>query len=66
MAAGRLDLVSVVALAMMTGLGGGIIRDVLLCALVPTTRHDGRYLAVALVSALLVLVGRRLPARVVL
>lgn len=42
----RLDIVGVVTLGMITALGGGIIRDVLLDR-PPVTFNDGRYLAVA-------------------
>ena len=45
--AARLDVVGVITLAMVSGLGGGIIRDVLLGALPPATFSDWRYLAVA-------------------
>ena len=45
--AARLDIVRVVTLAMVRGLGGGIIRDILLGALPPATFSDWRYLAVA-------------------
>ena len=45
--AARLDIVRVVTLAMVRGLGGGIIRDILLSALPPATFSDWRYLAVA-------------------
>lgn len=43
----RLDIVGVVTLAVITALGGGIIRDVLLGSLPPATFGDWRYLAVA-------------------
>ena len=43
----RLDIVGVVTLGMVTALGGGIIRDVLLGSLPPATFADWRYLAVA-------------------
>jgi uncharacterized membrane protein YeiH len=43
----RLDIVGVITLGMMTALGGGIIRDVLLDSLPPATFSDWRYLAVA-------------------
>lgn len=43
----RLDIVGVVTLGMITALGGGIIRDVLLDSLAPATFSDWRYLAVA-------------------
>lgn len=45
--AADLDIVGVVTLGMITALGGGIIRDVLLGSLPPTTFSDWRYLAVA-------------------
>jgi len=48
----RLDIVGVVTLAMVSGLGGGIIRDILLGALPPATFTDGRYLAVAAAGGL--------------
>ena len=64
MEAERLDLVGVIVLGMMTALGGGVIRDVLIGALPPATFHDWRYLAVALVSAVLAFVARRLLRRV--
>jgi uncharacterized membrane protein YeiH len=43
----RLDVVGVITLAMVSGLGGGIIRDILLGVLPPATFRDWRYLAVA-------------------
>jgi len=48
----RLDIVGVVTLAMVSGLGEGIIRDILLGALPPATFSDGRYLAVAAAGGL--------------
>lgn len=45
--AAHVDIVGVIALAMITAVGGGIIRDVLLGALPPATFVDWRYLAVA-------------------
>ncbi|WP_433802199.1 trimeric intracellular cation channel family protein [Actinomycetospora sp. CA-084318] len=50
--AARLDLVGVVVLGMITALGGGIIRDVLLGALPPATFSDWRYLVVAAAGGL--------------
>ena len=41
------DIVGVVTLGMVTALGGGIIRDVLLDSLPPATFSDWRYLVVA-------------------
>ncbi len=43
----QLDIVGVVTLGVITALGGGIIRDVLLGSLPPATFSDWRYLAVA-------------------
>jgi uncharacterized membrane protein YeiH len=43
----RLDVVGVVTLGMITALGGGILRDILIDALPPATFSDWRYLAVA-------------------
>lgn len=48
----RLDIVGVVTLGMVTALGGGTVRDVLLDALPPATFIDLRYLAVAAIGAL--------------
>jgi uncharacterized membrane protein YeiH len=49
----RLDIVGVVTLGMITALGGGIIRDILLDDLPPATFRDWRYLAVAVAGALI-------------
>ena len=49
----RLDIVGVVTLGMMTALGGGILRDILIDALPPATFSDWRYLAVAAAGGLL-------------
>ncbi|SEO40394.1 trimeric intracellular cation channel family protein [Trujillonella endophytica] len=43
----RLDIVGVVTLGMITALGGGILRDILIDDLPPATFSDWRYLAVA-------------------
>jgi uncharacterized membrane protein YeiH len=45
--AARLDIVGVLTLGMLTGLGGGTIRDILLDALPPATFVDWRYLLTA-------------------
>ena len=45
--AAKLDIVGVVTLGMVTALGGGILRDILIDALPPATFTDWRYLAVA-------------------
>ncbi len=57
----RLDVVGVLTLGMVTALGGGVVRDVLIEALPPATFTDWRYLAVAAVGSLVAFVfGRRL------
>jgi uncharacterized membrane protein YeiH len=57
----RLDIVGVVTLGMITAVGGGILRDVLLGSLPPATFSDWRYLAVAAGGGLMAFVfGRRL------
>jgi uncharacterized membrane protein YeiH len=43
----KLDVVGVVTLGMITALGGGIVRDILIDSLPPATFSDWRYLAVA-------------------
>lgn len=59
--AARLDIVGVITLGMITALGGGIIRDMLLDALPPATFRDWRYLAVAAGGALIAFAwGQRL------
>ncbi|MGY1815725.1 trimeric intracellular cation channel family protein [Blastococcus sp. SYSU D00820] len=55
----RLDIVGVVTLGMITALGGGIIRDVLLGSLPPATFGDWRYLAVAAGGGLIAFVAGR-------
>lgn len=49
----RLDIVGVVTLGMITALGGGIVRDILIDDLPPATFSDWRYLAVAAAGSLL-------------
>ncbi len=51
--AARLDIIGVVALGMITAMGGGIIRDILIDSLPPATFSDWRYLAVAAGGSLL-------------
>lgn len=59
--AARLDLVGVVTLGMITALGGGVLRDVLIDSLPPATFLDWRYLAVAALGGLLAFIlGQRL------
>jgi uncharacterized membrane protein YeiH len=55
----RLDVVGVVSLGMITALGGGVIRDVLIGAVPPATFVDWRYFALAAGGALLAFVGSR-------
>lgn len=50
----RLDIIGVLALATVTGLGGGWIRDVMIGEIPPTGLADWRYLTVPLVMALAV------------
>jgi uncharacterized membrane protein YeiH len=57
----HLDIIGVVTLGMITALGGGILRDVMIDSLPPATFSDWRYLAVAAGGSLLAFVfGRRL------
>ncbi len=57
----RLDIVGVLTLGMITALGGGIIRDIMIDDLPPATFSDWRYLAVAAGGSLIAFVfGRRL------
>ena len=57
----RLDIVGVLTLGMLTALGGGMLRDVILGAVPPATFVDWRYLAVAAAGALVAfLFGRGL------
>ena len=51
--AARLDIVGMVTLGMMTALGGGIVRDVLIGAVPPATFRYWPYLAVAAGGALI-------------
>src|SRR3954465_10922347 len=54
--AARLDIVGVVTLGMITAVGGGTIRDVLLDSLPPATFTDGRSYAVAAPGGLIAFV----------
>jgi uncharacterized membrane protein YeiH len=57
----KLDVVGVVTLGMITALGGGIIRDIIIDSLPPATFSDWRYLAVAAAGSLIAFgFGRRL------
>jgi uncharacterized membrane protein YeiH len=55
----RLDIVGVLTLGMITALGGGMIRDVLLDALPPATFSDWRYLTTAAFGSLVAFVFGR-------
>ena len=48
----RLDIVGAITLAMVTAIGGGVIRDVLIGAVPPATFSDWRYLTVATAGSL--------------
>lgn len=53
----RLDLFGVSVLAVVTALGGGMVRDVLLGDLPPVALQEQRYLAVALLAGLVAFAG---------
>jgi uncharacterized membrane protein YeiH len=59
----RLDIVGVVTLAMITALGGGILRDLVIGAVPPATFDDWRYLTVASAGGLVAFVLAGLPDR---
>lgn len=59
----RLDIIGVITLGMITALGGGIIRDVLLNDLPPATFQDWRYLAVAASGAFIAFIFSKHLAR---
>jgi uncharacterized membrane protein YeiH len=52
----ELDVFGVVVLALITGLGGGVLRDVLIGSVPPAALDDWRYLVVPFVTALVVFV----------
>ena len=54
-----LDIFGIAALAFAAGLGGGIIRDVLIEDVPPVALTDGRYTIAALTAAALVFVSHR-------
>lgn len=51
--AARLDIVGIVTLGMITAIGGGVLRDLLIGAVPPATFGDWRYLTVATVGSLI-------------
>ena len=63
MEAENLDIVGVVVLAVITALGGGIIRDVLIGSLPPAAFQDWRYLVVGGGAGIAAFVARRLWLR---
>lgn len=54
----NLDLVGVVVLAAVTGLGGGAVRDLMIGAVPVAMLTDWRYLTMAALAAAVVLIGR--------
>ncbi len=59
----RLDVFGMVVLALAAGLGGGVLRDVLLDVHPPAALRDGVYLAAGVAAAATVAVGSRLVVR---
>lgn len=59
----RLDLVGVVTLGMMTALGGGVIRDVVIGDIPPATFRDWRYFALAVGGGLIAFALSKLLTR---
>ena len=49
----RLDIVGTITLGIITAIGGGIIRDLLIGSVPPATFSDWRYLAVATTGGLI-------------
>ena len=49
----RLDIVGAITLGMVTAIGGGIVRDLLIGAVPPATFSDWRYLVVATAGGLI-------------
>lgn len=50
----RIDIIGVLTLGMITAMGGGILRDIILGDLPPATFQDWRYIAVAAFGAFVV------------
>lgn len=50
--AARVDVVGVVTLGVITAIGGGVLRDLIIGAIPPASFQDWRYLAVAIVGGL--------------
>lgn len=60
----RFDVVGIAVLALVTGLAGGILRDVLLGDLPPTALDKPGYLVVPLAATAVVLVGHKAVERI--
>ncbi|WP_396931836.1 trimeric intracellular cation channel family protein [Mycolicibacterium sp.] len=61
--AARLDIIGVVTLGLMTALGGGVIRDVVIGDIPPATFRDWRYFALAVAGGLLAFALGKLLSR---
>lgn len=59
----RFDVFGVVVLALAAGLGGGLLRDVLLGDVPPAALRDDRYLVAAVLAGAVVFLGARLVER---
>ncbi|HVM28877.1 MAG TPA: trimeric intracellular cation channel family protein [Mycobacteriales bacterium] len=59
----RFDVFGVVVLALVTGLGGGLARDVLVGDVPPAALRDERYLVAAVLAGVVVFLGARLVER---
>lgn len=55
----ELDLLGLIVLATATGVGGGIIRDILLGATPPTALREEMYILICIAGALLAILGKR-------
>lgn len=60
----RFDVIGILVLATATGLGGGIVRDVLLGDTPPVALRDQLYLSAPLVAIAVVLVGHQVVERI--
>ena len=55
----QLDVFGVAALSLAAGLGGGVVRDLLIGAVPPAALRDGRYVSAALIAAAVTFVAHR-------
>ena len=60
----RIDIIGVLTLGMITAMGGGILRDIMLNDLPPATFQDWRYLAVATFGAFIVFIFAKYLGRI--